>query len=70
MPYLGPYEMLYFFHLMFYCYQILCFSMPDYLNDTHFFFYSYSGLMKCFFSPSQILCCVYIYIFTGYQMKA
>ncbi len=44
---------------MFYCYQILCFRMFNYLNAS-------SSLMKWFFFFSEIL---YIH-FTGYQMKA
>ncbi len=61
--------MFFFFpHIMFYCYQILCFSMSNDLNAFNFFIYSYSSLMKYFFSTSEF-CVVYIH-FTGYQMKA
>ncbi len=44
-------------HLMFYCYQILCFSMSNYLNAYNTFFFSYSSLMKK--KISEILCTFY-----------
>ncbi len=42
---------------MFYCYQILCFSMSNYLNAYNKFFFSYSSLMKK--KLSEILCTFY-----------
>ncbi len=45
---------------MFYCYQILCFSMSNDLNAFNFFIYSYSSLMKYFFSTSEF-CVVYTF---------
>ncbi len=49
-----------FFHLMFYCYQILCFSMFNYLNayKCFFFFILTVALLKKKI-PSEIQCCVY-----------
>ncbi len=35
---LGPYEMFLFF-LTFYCYQILCFSMSNYLSAYNFYLF-------------------------------
>ncbi len=52
MTYLGLYEMFSFFSP--FCYQILCFSMSNYLNEIK------KKIMKCFF-PSEILCCVYAF---------
>ncbi len=53
---------------MFYCYQILCFSMSNYLNAyKQFVFILTVALWKVFFP--QKFCDVYLN-FTGYQMKA
>ncbi len=51
---------------MFYCYQILCFSMSNYLNAYKQFVFILT--VEMFFSP-QKFCVVYLN-FTGYQMKA
>ncbi len=65
---LGPYEMFYFFLTLFYCYQILCFSMSNYLNAYKLFLFILTVALWNVFSP-QKLCVVYLN-FTGYQMKA
>ncbi len=53
---------------MFYCYQILCFSMSKYLNAYKQFVFILTVALWNVFFPSEILC-VYLN-FTGYQMKA
>ncbi len=54
---------------MFYCYQILCFSMSNYLNAWETIFsWFYSSLIKCFFAPQNSRVCDLNV--TGYQMKA
>ncbi len=54
---------------MFYCYQILCFSMSSYVNGYKFIFIILTvALWKS--PPRNSVSCVYIYIYTGYQMKA
>ncbi len=53
---------------MFYCYQILCFSMSNYLNAYKQFLFILTIAIWKFFSP-QRFCVVYLH-FTGYQMKA
>ncbi len=45
-----------------YCYQILCFSMPDYLNDTIFFYLFLQWPYEMFFTP-QKFCVVYIHFY-------
>ncbi len=53
---------------MIYCYQILCFSMSNYLNACkQFVFILTVALWNVF--PPQKLCVVYLNC-TGYQMKA
>ncbi len=45
---------------MFYCYQILCFSMSNYLNAyRQFLFILTVALWNGFFSHPEILCCVF-----------
>ncbi len=57
---LGPYEMFYFFsHLMFYCYQILCFRMSNYFNAYKQFVFILTVALWNVFPPSEILCCVF-----------
>ncbi len=53
-------------HLMVHCYQILCFSMSNYLNVYTFLIILTVTLLNVFFFSSDFL---YIH-FTGYQMKA
>ncbi len=61
------YEMFYFFLTLFYCYQILCFSMSNYLNAyKQFLFIITVALWNVFFPLRNS---VYLN-FTGYQMKA
>ncbi len=58
----------FFYHLMFYCCLILCFSMSNYLNAyKHIIFILTVTLLNVF--PPQKLFVVYLN-FTGYQMKA
>ncbi len=56
---LGPYEMLKNSQLMFYCYQILYFSMSNYLNAYKQFVFILTVALWNVFSPSEILCCVF-----------
>ncbi len=66
----GPYEMFNCFpHIMFYCYQILCFSMFNYLNAYKQFLFNLTVILWNVIFPTQNYCVVYI-SFTGYQMKA
>ncbi len=53
---------------MFYCYQILYFSMSNYLNAYKLFLFILTVALWNVFSP-QKFCVVYLN-FTGYQMKA
>ncbi len=58
-----------FSHLMFYCYQILCFKMSNYLKAYKLFVFIFTvALLNVFFTP-QKFCVVYLNI-TSYQMKA
>ncbi len=66
---LWPYEMFFFSHLMFYCYQIMCFSMSNYLNAYKQFLFILTVALLNVFVPPQKFCVVYLN-FTGYQMKA
>ncbi len=43
---------------MFYCYQIMCFSMSNYLNAYKQFVFILTVALLIFFSLSEILCCV------------
>ncbi len=43
---------------MFYCYQIMCFSMFN-LNAYKQFLFILTVALWIFFSPSEILCCVF-----------
>ncbi len=68
MTYLGPYEIKNISHLMFYYYQILCFSSSNYLNAYKpFLFILTVALWNV--PPPQKFCVVYLH-FTGYQMRA
>ncbi len=44
---------------MYYCYQILCFSMSNYLNAYKQFLFIPTVALLNVFSPSEILCCVF-----------
>ncbi len=69
MTYLGLYEIFYFFlALCFYCYQILCFRMSNYLNAYKLFVFILTVALWIFFPPQK--CCVVYLNLTGYQMKA
>ncbi len=52
---------------IYYCYQILCFSMSNYLNAYKQFLFILT--VALWNTPPQKLCVVYLN-FTGYQMKA
>ncbi len=54
---------------MIYCYQILCFSMFNYLNAYKQFLFNLTVILWNVIFPTQNYCVVYI-SFTGYQMKA
>ncbi len=52
---------------MFYCYQILCFSMSNYLNTYKLFSFILTLALWNVYPPQE-LCVVYLN-FTAYQMK-
>ncbi len=53
------YEMLIFFLNLCFCYQILYFSMSNYLNAYKQFVFILTVALLNVFSPSEILCCVF-----------
>ncbi len=50
---------------MFYCYQILCFSMFNYLNAYKQFWFILTVALWNVFSPSEILFCVFKFDYEG-----